>query len=293
MEFFIVFSTGIVGLVLAFAVYMYLFIFNVRPNRKITECDDKDCVRCKKYTEIKEKAVVLYRNYIDDCDSDLLRIQSSVNDINQTRHNRKQCPNVFFMKSLKSQPWLSETNSDIEQDVNTLETNMSMIQSDFVRIIDSSEDHWLINNTPNGFWEVFHLVNQGTVVEKNTQLVPKTYDLIKNLKSAMLNTVFGNVAFSVVYPGTTISDHYGPTNIRLRCHLGLQTSPFCSIVVDGQKKSWRNGKVILFDDSYLHGVEYTHDVRDENKYRAVLMMDMWHPDITKEEQKILSYMFPP
>ncbi|XP_063396685.1 aspartate beta-hydroxylase domain-containing protein 2-like isoform X2 [Mytilus trossulus] len=234
MEFFIVFSTGIVGLVLAFAVYMYLFIFNVRPNRKITECDDKDCVRCKKYTEIKEKAVVLYRNYIDDCDSDLLRIQSSVNDINKTRHNRKQCPNVFFMKSLKSQPWLSETNSDIEQDVNTLETNMSMIQSDFVRIIDSSEDHWLINNTPNGFWEVFHLVNQG-----------------------------------------------------------LQTSPFCSIVVDGQKKSWRNGKVILFDDSYLHGVEYTHDVRDENKYRAVLMMDMWHPDITKEEQKILSYMFPP
>ncbi|VDI58392.1 Hypothetical predicted protein, partial [Mytilus galloprovincialis] len=79
-----------------------------------------------------------------------------------------------------------------------------------------------------------------------------------------------------------------------RIHIeSLQTSPFCSIVVDGQKKSWRNGKVILFDDSYLHGVEYTHDVKDENKYRAVLMMDMWHLDITKVEQKILSYMFPP
>ena len=36
----------------------------------------------------------------------------------------------------------------------------------------------------------------------------------------MKGNLFGNVAFSVVESGTTIAPHHGPSNIRIRCHLG-------------------------------------------------------------------------
>lgn len=71
--------------------------------------------------------------------------------------------------------------------------------------------------------------------------------------------------------------------------LGLVTSPLCSITVDGVTKSWQYGKTLIFDDSFLHGVEYKEASADE--MRAILMVDIWQPDITVEEKQALRFMF--
>lgn len=189
-----------------------------------TECEDKDCVRCKKYSEIKTKAVLLYNEHTRKMfPEDILRLQrikSSIEHLHHIQEDKRQHPNVFFMDSLLSQPWLEKTTTEIDQDCATMEENVNKIHSELMIALDNNEDHWLVNNTPTGCWQVFHLINQGNIIERNVSLVPHTFNVVSRLQSIMQGTVFANVAFSVIYPGTRISDHFGPTNIRLRCHLG-------------------------------------------------------------------------
>lgn len=219
MEYFA--STAILGVVICIIV----FLMNKRSKKIIdtSVCADKNCVRCTKYAEIKERSFVLYRKHINDLpksDFDkLYRIQSSV-DMSDNVLEGKQRPNVFLLQGLKSEPWPVDLASSLEHDIAKIEQNAEMINDEMDNIIETQANHWLVNNTPQGDWEVFHLINQGKVVNKNVKLAPKTFKLVSKLASVMTNTVFGNVSFSIVYPGTTISDHYGPTNIRLRCHLG-------------------------------------------------------------------------
>ena len=40
---------------------------------------------------------------------------------------------------------------------------------------------------------------------------------------------------------------------------------------------WKEGEVLLFDDSYEHEVW-----NDATSTRAVLIIDLWHPEITEE-----------
>lgn len=47
-------------------------------------------------------------------------------------------------------------------------------------------------------------------------------------------------------------------------------------------RSWENGKFLLFDDSFEH--EVWHNGTD---VRVVLIIDVWHPELTEEERKSL------
>ena len=47
--------------------------------------------------------------------------------------------------------------------------------------------------------------------------------------------------------------------------------------VGGEKRKWELGKCIGFDDSFEHEVYYNHPTDP----RAVLIMDVWHPDMTE------------
>lgn len=110
----------------------------------------------------------------------------------------------------------------IADDITVLEENKETILSDFLNINKPQhQERWLRNDTPEGQWRVFHLINQGKVMEENIKLCDKTFELVSKLQGVMKRNVFGNVVFSAINPGTTISTHYGPTNIRIRCHLGI------------------------------------------------------------------------
>lgn len=54
----------------------------------------------------------------------------------------------------------------------------------------------------------------------NTSCCPQTVEVLKSLKNFLRNCAFGNACFSVLKPGSNISAHYGPCNVRIRCHLG-------------------------------------------------------------------------
>ena len=54
-----------------------------------------------------------------------------------------------------------------------------------------------------------------------------------------------------------LSAHCGPTNARIRVHLGLLCPPGARLRVGGETRAWREGEVLVFDDSFDHDV--VHD----------------------------------
>eukprot|EP00050_Salpingoeca_kvevrii_P001648 m.175840 g.175840 ORF g.175840 m.175840 type:complete len:132 (-) comp10424_c0_seq5:117-512(-) len=54
-------------------------------------------------------------------------------------------------------------------------------------------------------------------------------------------------------------------------------------------RTWQKDKVLLFDDSFEHSVDFPETARED--HRAVFIVDVWHPDVTPAERKALSQVF--
>lgn len=86
-----------------------------------------------------------------------------------------------------------------------------------------------------------------------------------------------------MYPGTHVHAHTGPTNCRLRAHLGLLVPEGLHLRVGETNQSWAEGRVIVFDDSWEHEVWHEGD-----SPRLILIVDVWHPELMEEERLSLS-----
>ncbi|XP_056290758.1 aspartyl/asparaginyl beta-hydroxylase-like [Pseudoliparis swirei] len=85
-------------------------------------------------------------------------------------------------------------------------------------------------------------------------------------------------------PGTHVWPHTGPTNCRLRIHLGLVVPPEgCRIRVTNQTRRWEEGRVLVFDDSFEHEVW-----QDASSFRLILIVDVWHPELTAPQRQGLT-----
>lgn len=118
-------------------------------------------------------------------------------------------------------------------------------------------------------WKTFVLYGFGQRLEKNTQLTPRTAEILEsvpNLQTAM---------FSILAPGYHIPAHTGVTKGILRSHLGLiipKDYEKCRIRVDDTITAWRPGEIFVFDDTYEHEVW-----NDTDEERVILLFDFDRP----------------
>ena len=86
-------------------------------------------------------------------------------------------------------------------------------------------------------------------------------------------------------PGTHLRAHCGPSNHRLRLHLPVVVPPCperaCALRVGDEARAWREGEVLVFDDSFDH--EAWVDERAVGE-RVVLMVDVWHPELSLDDR---------
>lgn len=123
----------------------------------------------------------------------------------------------------------------------------------------STGDHWKTF--------VFHVFGQR--IEANCARCPETVRQLEALPGMQ------NAWFSILAPGYHIPPHRGPTRALVRCHLPLRVpepAQDCWIRVDSERRSWRRGEVMLFDDTYEHEVKNETDAR-----RVVLFIDIERP----------------
>ena len=138
--------------------------------------------------------------------------------------------------------------------------------------------------------------------------------------------VFANVFFSVVERGTIIEPHCGPCNVRChRLHLTLLTPPPGGgssvsssnnldkkqqqqrqqpiLKVSNESITWKDGQAFVFDDSLVHSVTFGSDDNDdgdddddgnhEMPARVVLIVDLWHHELTLQERQLITDLYRP
>ncbi len=223
-----------------------------------------------------------------------------------------QQPTVLFLPRLQQHDHLVQENvSQFHlKSCDAFRNNKSSIQNIILNEYLESQINnaqWTTNhlgtiqntsNNDNQVWEVLYLMNQGRWNHDNIYTYcPKTYSFIKeNIYDLMENCIFGNVFISVLYPGTTIEPHCGPTNIRHRLHYALSVPNTKNNVpilkVRNEIFNWEEGEVFVFDDSLVHLAEFDINC-DTSEVRVVLVLDLWHPSLSDNERKLLSGLYPP
>ncbi|CAJ1966590.1 unnamed protein product [Cylindrotheca closterium] len=159
---------------------------------------------------------------------------------------------------------------------------------------------WSTNDSHKGTWKVLPFMNQGCWVFDVCKRCPKTFQFIESLPNLLDDCLFGNAMISKISPGTVIEPHCGPTNIRHRLQMALQIpSKRCemSLQVSDSRLEWgKEGDYFVFDDSFIHSVNFTsqpgaHPTAAEE--RIVLIVDLWHPELTPAEKCVLQNVYPP
>ena len=129
-------------------------------------------------------------------------------------------------------------------------------------------------------WSALHLSKGGTPVEENRARCPKTTRVLDSLPLPQIPGHSPETLFSILEPGTHIPPHFGLANYKLVAHLPLTVPADCAIRVGNETRGWTEGECLVFDDSFQHEAWNRSDRR-----RAVLILDVWHPDVTMAEQE--------
>lgn len=132
-------------------------------------------------------------------------------------------------------------------------------------------------------WSAFHLLKDGRPVDANARRCPVTMAALGSLPQPHQVGKTPVAMFSCLKPRTRIPPHVGMTNARLVAHLPLIVPDGCGLRVGSQSHVWHEGKVCVFDDSIEHEAW-----NDSEALRVVLIFDVWHPDLSAEEQQALS-----
>ncbi|XP_026697781.1 aspartyl/asparaginyl beta-hydroxylase isoform X4 [Athene cunicularia] len=192
---------------------------------------------------------------------------------------------LYNVKGLKAQPWWTARETGYTELVKSLEKNWKLIRDEGLAVMDKKRNLFLPedeNLREKGDWSQFTLWQQGRKNENACKSVPKTCTLLERFPEAT-GCRRGQIKYSIMHPGTHVWPHTGPTNCRLRMHLGLVIpKEGCRIRCAQENRTWEEGKVLIFDDSFEHEVW-----QDAENYRLIFIVDVWHPELTAQQRRTL------
>lgn len=128
---------------------------------------------------------------------------------------------LYNVGHLKAQPIWTKQESGERLGLTTLEKNWKVIRSEALSILEEEKFKAEAENLKDtGTWGQFELYRRGEKIPSNCARAPVTCALI-DLVPAAKGCKRGQVKFSLMSEGTHVHPHAGPTNCRLRAHLGL------------------------------------------------------------------------
>jgi aspartyl/asparaginyl beta-hydroxylase (cupin superfamily) len=135
----------------------------------------------------------------------------------------------------------------------------------------------------NRDWSAFFLIEYGDVVPQAAARCPRTMAALAGIPLCQAAKRTPSVLFSLLRPGVRIPPHTGYTNARLIVHLPLIIPEDCALRVGNEVREWNLGQALIFDDSIEH--EAWNNSRE---LRAVLLLDVWRPELTAEERDLVA-----
>ena len=132
-------------------------------------------------------------------------------------------------------------------------------------------------------WSAYFLWNQGVRVDAHCERCPATEAAVAMAPQIQVKERAPAVFFSALRPHTKIPPHNGATNARLTVHLPLIIPPDCALQVGDEVRTWKQGELLIFDDTIRHSAWNRSDQR-----RVVLIFDIWNPLLSDLEQQLVA-----
>lgn len=143
--------------------------------------------------------------------------------------------------------------------------------------------HGLLDNPA---WSTLYIWEKGGPVPGLTDRFPQTMEALENVELPRITQRAPSILFSRLAAGARIPPHHGVMNARLICHLPLVVPPGCGFRVGGETREWREGELLVFDDTVEHEA-WNEGASD----RIILIFDVWRPEVAPEERRAITSLF--
>jgi aspartyl/asparaginyl beta-hydroxylase (cupin superfamily) len=195
-------------------------------------------------------------------------------------------PNLPYLDPM-SQPWapqLLEAYPAIRDEALKVMQEDQGVE-DFVRIKEGDRiENYLGGKNPA--WEAFFFFRHGKRYDDNHLRCPATSRALESIKLCRIEGHAPEICFSFLTPGTHLLPHYGVTNVRVVMHLPLLVPRECALnVIDAREHHWREGELMMFDDTFLHEAWNRSD-----SVRVILLMDCWNPALSAVERQAMTML---
>lgn len=181
---------------------------------------------------------------------------------------------TFYVPGLTARPWHVAADYPWVAD---LEASAAQIRCDLMAYREAEGSGFQAYHG-DGSWKMLYLGQFGDHWEESRRFCPHTSAAIDRIPRHT-----GTICFSALSPGSHIEPHCGSHNAKIRCQLGLTGTDGCSIRVGSETRTWSEGRCLLFDDSFEHEVWHRGTAT-----RIVLILDVWHPELSDQEVALLS-----
>ncbi|APR88065.1 Aspartyl/asparaginyl beta-hydroxylase [Minicystis rosea] len=205
--------------------------------------------------------------------------------------NERQRPTWIHTPGLAARPWWSrEQCGRLTEMITAFEAATAQIRAELVGIDPSlmgiAYDHLSVDPEMIRGWKNLFFFRDYKADEALLAKVPTIKGLVDRFGPEQLDRF--ELFLSVLEPGTHIPSHFGGANVKLTLHLPLWIPEGdCALRVDDDTRGWKDGEMMIFDDTFSHEAW-----NRTSKPRAVLLLKVYHPELSVEEVGVLE-MFAP
>jgi aspartate beta-hydroxylase len=199
-----------------------------------------------------------------------------------------------YLPGLSIQPFWNSEDFDwaehIKSKYSQIRKEFLAVNADMQRLQEEGNNVWAGALTEDASsygkgWKTLGLMDRGRWDPENVNLFPNTAKIVH--ESGVPAT---EVFFASMKGPSEIKKHTDFTNFVLTSHLALDI-PYsgenkCRISVGDETHQWINGNVMVFDTSLIHDA-----VNESHQMRYILMLRLWHPDLTAIEREALQFTY--
>jgi aspartyl/asparaginyl beta-hydroxylase (cupin superfamily) len=160
-------------------------------------------------------------------------------------------------------PWIAEVEARADEVKGELDGLLARVDQ-IPNFQDVQEEQRRL--TQDDRWKVFLLYGYGARFDSNCRRCPRTAEIVESIPGMT------TAMFSVLLPHKHIPPHTGPWKGVLRYHLALRTpadETAAGIRVGSRTEHWRDGRSLVFDDTFEHEAW-----NDSDEIRVVLFVDV-------------------
>lgn len=207
-----------------------------------------------------------------------------------------QLPNSFYYDGLPYLQFADAANYDWREAV---EAATDAIRDEAARLADEADLGAYVKkqaDRPQGDvhgmledarWSTFDLTDKGAPIADRIARYPATHEAITdNAPLCDIPNRAPTIMFSRLAAGAHIPPHTGMVNTRLVCHLPLVVPGEGYLRVGSERRAWREGELLVFDDTVEHEA---HNQSDAD--RVVLIIDIWRPELSAVERAQVRALF--